>query len=137
MITKKITKKMEDRFLKLIYRRYIDRFGYGTRNLSEYRLLLTDDESFVTDMPEIAEFDSERNLTRYRVTDILIELKAKEYIEFSHDNLHYWLSVRGYEYASKNGFERFVDYMNNNSGWALPISFLSFIVSVFALFIKS
>lgn len=134
MITKKITKEMEDKLLRIIYQRYTKEHGYGTRKLSAYKVLITGGELFEEEMPEIVERDTEQNIKRYLLLDILQELRAKGYLNFSEDNISYWLSPEGYEHASKSKLEHFITYLNNNSGWAIPLAFLSLIISVVALF---
>ncbi|MGO2242661.1 MAG: hypothetical protein ACTH5D_12970 [Halomonas sp.] len=99
MITNKITKEMEDKFLQIIYQRYTQEHGYGTRKLSEYKVLITGGEEFEEEMPEIVEHDQAQNMKRYLLVDILDELRAKGYLNFSEDNIRYWLSPKGYEQA--------------------------------------
>lgn len=134
MITKKITKKMEEKLLKLIYQRYTQANGYGTRRLDAYKVLITSGEIFEDEMPEIVEHDSCQNMKRYLLIDLLQELMAKGYLERSADNTNYWLTINGYEHASKSKLEHVITYLNNNSGWAIPLALLSLIVSAFALF---
>lgn len=137
MITKKITKDMEEKLLRIIYQRYTKEHGYGTRKLSAYKVLITSGELFEEEMPEIVEHDSGQNIKRYLLLDILQELRARGCLNFSEDNISYWLSPQGYEHASKNKLEHFITYLNNNSGWAIPLALLSLVVSIFALFTSS
>lgn len=134
MITKKITKEMEDKLLRIIYQRYTKEHGYGARKLSAYKVWITGGELFEEEMPEIAELETEQNMKRYLLLDILQELTAKGYLNFSEDKISYWLSPEGYEHASKSKLEHFITYLNNNSGWAIPLAFLSLIISVIAIF---
>ena len=136
MITKKITKEMEEKLLKIIYERYIREYGYGTRNLTEYKVIITGGAIFENEMPEIYEYDEAQNMKRCLMPDILKELMARGYIECSGDNVYYWLSEKGYYHASQNRLQRFVSYLNNNSGWAIPLALLSLVVAVIALFVK-
>ena len=134
VITKKITQGMDEKLLKIIYKRYTQMHGYGTRKLNDYKVLITGGELFEEEMPEIVERDANNNIKRYLLLDLLQELKAKNYLEVSADNTIYWLSNQGYQHASKNKFEHFITYLNNNSGWAIPLALLSLIVSIVALF---
>jgi hypothetical protein len=122
MITKKITKENEEKLLKLIYQRYTQEHGYGTRKLDAYKVPITSGEMFEDEMPEIAEHDPSQNMKRYLLLDILQELMGKGYMECSADRGNYWLTVKGYEHASKNKFEHFITYLNKNSGWAIPLA---------------
>lgn len=135
MITKKITKEMEEKLLKIIFEGYINEYGYGTRNLSEYKIIITGGLLFEDGMPEIVEYDPETNTKRYLLLDILKELMARGYIECSKDNVYYWLTIKGYEHSSKNKLQHFITYLNNNAGWAIPLALLSLVVSVAAIFV--
>lgn len=135
MITKKITKDMEEKLLKIIFERYTREYGYGTRNLSEYKVIITGGSMFEEEMPEIVEYDPDQNMKRYLLLDILQELMARGFIERSEDNVYYWLSEKGYDHASKTKMQHFITYLNNNAGWAIPISLLSFLASIIALFV--
>lgn len=127
---------MEEKLLKIIYERYTKEYGYGTRNLTEYKVIITGGAMFENEMPEIYEYDEAQNMKRCLMLDILKELMARGYIECSGDNNYYWLSEKGYEHASQNRLQRFVSYLNNNSGWAIPLALLSLVVAVIALSVK-
>ncbi|MEW8052471.1 MAG: hypothetical protein AB2792_13415 [Candidatus Thiodiazotropha sp.] len=135
MITKKITKDMEEKLLKIIFERYTEEYGYGTRNLSDYKIIITGGSMFEDEMPEIVELDPDQRTKRYLLVDIFKELMARGYIECSEDNAYYWLSENGYNYASKTKLQHFISYLNNNAGWAIPLALLSLLVSIFALFV--
>ena len=134
MITKKTTKAMEKKLLKIIFEQYTSEYGYGVRNLKEYKLILTGGDSFEKEMPEIVEYEG--NVKRYLLLDILKELMARGHIECSEDNCYYWLSESGYKHASKSFFQHIVGYYNDNSGWAIPIAIVSLVVSLISLFVK-
>ncbi|MBU3020160.1 hypothetical protein KO519_21020 [Paraglaciecola agarilytica] len=136
MITKKITKGMEVKLLQIMFNRYIKEHGYGTRNLKKYSVIITGGEAFVDDMPEIVEYNARTDTKRYLLLDILKELMGRGFIECSEDNTHYWLTKQGYDYASKTWLQRFMTYLNNNSGWAIPIALLSLMASITALFVN-
>ena len=125
---------MEEKLLKIIFKRYTKEYGYGMRNLKEYKLSVIGGSSFEKDMPEIVEFEGDTK--RYRLIDILEELMARGYIEFSEDNAYYWLTESGYNHAAQNIFQRIIAYFNKNAGWAIPIAVLSLIVSIVALLVK-
>lgn len=135
MITKNITKDMEEKLLKIIFERYTREYGYGTRNLSEYKVIITGGSMFEDEMPEIVEYDPNQNMKRYLLLDILKELMARGFIECSKDNVYYWLSTKGYEHASKTKLQHFITYLNNNAGWAIPLALLSSLASIIALFV--
>ncbi len=135
MITKKITKDMEEKLLRIIFKRYTQEYGYGTRNLSEYKVIITGGSMFEDDMPEIVEFGPDQRMKRYLLIDILKELMARGYIECSEDNMYYWLSESGYNHASKTKIQHVISYLNNNAGLAIPLALLSLVVSVIALFV--
>lgn len=131
MITKKTTRKMEEKLLKIIFKRYTKEYGYGVRNLAQYQVLITGGSLFEDEMPEIVEY--ENNTKRYRLLDLLKELMARGYIECSEDNVYYWLTESGYKHALQNTIQRVVTYFTNNAGWTIIIAICSFIVSVIAL----
>ncbi len=135
MITKKITKEMEEKFLKIICRRYIEEYGYGTRNLDKYKVPLLAGAAFEDEMPEICEFDASINMRRYLTTDLFTELMARGFIECSTDNCYYWMTPSGYEHASKKWVGRFVSYLNNNSGLLALISLVTSIIAVIINFL--
>jgi hypothetical protein len=135
VITKKTTKDMEEQLLKIIFERYTKEYGYGTRNLTEYTVPITGGSMFENEMPEIVEYDPDQNMHRYLLLDILKELMARGYIECSEDNVHYWLTTKGYEHASKSKLQHFITYLNNNAGWAIPLALFSLVVSIIALFV--
>ena len=125
---------MEEKLLKIIFKRYTKKYDYGVRNLKEYKEIITDRKSFEKDMPEIVEFEGDTKT--YLLIPILEKLMAKGYIEFSEDNAYYCLTESGYNHAAQNIFQRIIAYFNKNAGWVILIAILSLIVALVALFVK-
>lgn len=134
MITKKIKKGMDDRFIKLFFGRYISEHGHGIRNLKDFKILITSGQCFEDEMPDIVEV--EKDTKRYLLIDILKELMARGYIESSANNIEYWMTEKGYLYASINWFQRILMHFNKNAGWAVIIAVISLIISVLVAIFK-
>ncbi|MCX2692283.1 hypothetical protein OO256_16130 [Pseudomonas sp. DCB_CB] len=134
MITKKITKGQEDRLIRHIYAKYIDRFGRGVRSLGEFPVLITSAEVYLGDMPDLAE--SSGNLVRYRFVDLLKELEALGYMRFD-GSTSFFLTEAGYKKAAMSRADRFLDFCNRNQGLAVPVAAASLIISIIALFVAT
>ena len=130
MITKKISKKMEPKLLGLIYKKYIDRFGHGVRNLGEFPILITSAEVYLADMPELQEMDD--NLIRHRFIDIMRELQTSGYVNYD-QKTSFFLTEAGYQRAALSPKDKALDFFNKNQGLAVPISVVSLVISIIAL----
>ena len=130
MITKKISKEMEPKLLGLIYKKYIDRFGHGVRNLSEFPILITSAEVYLADMPELQEMDD--NLIRHRFIDIMRELQTSGYVNYD-QKTSFFLTEAGYQRAALSPKDKALDFFNKNQGLAVPISVVSLVISIIAL----
>jgi hypothetical protein len=130
VITKKISRVMESKLLGLIYDKYIHRFGHGVRNLDEFPIYITSAEVYVGDMPELQE--QEGNVIRHRFIDIMQELEASGYVVYD-QNTSFFLTEAGYKRASMTLKDKALDFFNKNQGLAVPISVLSLIISIIAL----
>lgn len=130
MITKKITKEMEQKLLGLIYKKYTDRFGHGVRNLAEFPILITSAEVYLADMPELQEMDG--NLIRHRFIDIMEELRASGFVTYD-QKTSFFLTDAGYARAALSLKDKVLDFFNKNQGLAVPISIVSLIISIIAL----
>ncbi len=141
MEKKKITKKMEEKLLKILYRRYLEEYGYGVRHLDKYEILVTGAEIYVDEMPEIYSYDK-KNQTKYSLLmPILDELQAKKFVRgfststgFEPRKYYYYLTEDGYIHASKSKLDHFISYLSQNTGWAIPVAALSLVISIIALF---
>ncbi len=131
-ITKKVTKKMQLKLLKIFYAEYVEEFGEGTRNLNEYTVLTTEAEAYLDRMPELREQDG--NMVRYLLVDLLVELRNAGHMT-SIGGAQFSLTPEGYARASMNRWDEWIDYANKNSGLAIPISLVALVVSVIALFV--
>lgn len=130
MITKHLKRGMEPKLLRLIYKKYISRFGRGVRNIDQFPVLVTYSDVYLPDMPELREIDG--NMARDLFIDIMKELEASGYVRFD-DKFAYFLTVHGYAEAAKTRRDRALDFFNRNQGLAVPISVVSLIVAVVAL----
>ncbi len=129
-----LTQKLEQKFLEALYKRYSSNYGYGVRNLKECKFYLTAGESFEAEIPEITVIDGNRK--KYLVTDWVHELQAKELVKIEPNKLEFFLTEKGYNQASLGWFGKTMAYLNNNQGFSIPLSILSLVVSVIALFVK-
>lgn len=129
-----LTQKLEQKFLEALYKRYSSNYGYGVRNLKECKFYLTAGESFEAEIPEITVIDGNRK--KYLVTDWVHELQAKELVKIEPNKLEFFLTEKGYNQASLGWFGKTMAYLNNNQGLSIPLSILSLVVSVIALFVK-
>lgn len=121
---------MEQKLLGLIYKKYIDRFGHGVRNLSEFPILITSAEVYLADMPELQEMDG--NLIRHRFIDVMEELRASGYVTYD-QRTSFFLTEAGYQRAALSPKDKALDFFNKNQGLAVPISVVSLVISIFAL----
>ena len=129
-----LTQKIEQKFLEALYRRYSSNYGYGVINLKKCKFHLTAGQSFEAEIPEIAVING--NIKKYLVTDWARELQAKELVEIEPNKLEFFLTEKGYNQASLGWFGKTMAYLNNNQGFSIPLSILSLMVSVIALFVK-
>lgn len=129
-----LTQKLEQKFLEALYKRYSSNYGYGVRNLKECKFYFTAGESFEAEIPEIAVIDGNRK--KYLVADWAHELQAKELVKIEPNKLEFFLTEKGYNQASLGWFGKTMAYLNNNQGFSIPLSILSLVVSVIALFVK-
>lgn len=121
---------MESKLLGLIYEKYIDRFGHGVRNLGEFPVLITSAEVYLDGMPELKE--SEGDFIRHRFIDIMQELTASGYVTYD-QKTSFFLTEAGYKRAALTPKDKALDFFNKNQGLAVPISIISLIISVIAL----
>ncbi len=130
-----LTQKLEQKFLEALYRRYLSNYGYGVRNLKKCKFYLTAGESFEAEIPEIAVING--GIKKYLVTDWVFELLAKGFVEIAPNKLEFFLTEKGYNQASLGRFGKTMAYLNNNQGFSIPLSILSLVVSVIALFVQN
>jgi hypothetical protein len=131
VITKHLKKGMEPKLLRLIYKKYIARFGRGVRHIHEFPILLTYAEVYLPDMPELRELQGE--MARDLFIDVMKELEASGYVVFD-KKTSFFLTAEGYAEAGKSRRDRTLDFFNRNQGLAVPISVVSLIVAIVALF---
>lgn len=132
MITKKITPKMMSKLLRIFYQDYETTYGHGSRHINGYAILTTAAEVYIDRMPELAE--TEGNVVRYRLLDVLVELEKSELMR-SENGLRYYLTNLGYAEASKSRWRRFLDYWNNNPGLNTVIAILSMVISGISMWV--
>lgn len=127
-----ITEALEAKFLRYMYERQIKSCGYGIRNLEGGKLSITHGEVIEKEIPEI--FVVTDGMRKSLVVQVATELQAKGLVQFSPDNVDFWLTPTGYAAAEKTCLQRRIDYLNKNPGWSIPISVASLIISLLALF---
>lgn len=129
------TPKLEQKFLNVLYKRYSSNYGYGVRNLNKCIFWLTSAASFEAEIPEIAV--TQNGIKIDFLVDWVKELEARGLVKINPHELKFVLTEKGYHQASLGGFGKAMAFLNNNQGLAIPISILSFIVSIIALFTDS
>ncbi|EMM8839766.1 TPA: hypothetical protein SL809_001706 [Pseudomonas aeruginosa] len=133
MITKKISRMMPEKLLRIIRKRYVDKHGEGVRNLGDFPILITAHNSFSDEMPEVIE---ERGGVQYpRLLDMLKELEHRGFVRFD-GNYSYFLTVDGYKEASMSTFARGMRWFEVHPGIATLIALLSLLISIIALFVS-
>lgn len=130
MITKKITRSMQLKLLRLIYEDYLEEHGEGVRKLGQFGVLITAHDMYIPRMPELMEVEG--TLARPLFSDVLSELKTQGYLRWDEAS-KYYLTTEGYNFVRKGLYGRFVDYLNRNPGLAIPISVVSLLLSVLAI----
>jgi len=131
VITKKLKKGMEQKLLGIIYRRYIERFGRGVRNLDEFPVLITSSEVFLSEIPEMREVEG--SMARDLFIDAMRELEVSGFVRYD-QKMSFFLTEAGYRRAAMTRTDKFLEFCNRNEGLAVPISVISLIISVIALF---
>ena len=130
-----LPKGLDEKFLKYMYRQHVSSHGYGIRNLDESKLYITSGYGIEREIPEI--LIQHNGMNKYLVFDAAQELRLKGYVKFSDDNTMFWLTEAGYRRAEQRWLQKFISYLNKNSGLSIPLALLSLLVSIIALVIKS
>ncbi|WP_369991347.1 hypothetical protein [Pseudomonas xanthosomatis] len=133
MITKKISKEQEEKLLRLIYEKYVGRFGHVVSRVGEFPVLINSVEIYHREMPElIVKFGS---VKRSRFQELLKELEASGDMR-SEGSVAYYLTEAGYARAAMSPVDKLLDFCNRNQGLAIPISVVSLAISIIALFVS-
>ena len=137
MFTGKIPKEMPRRLLHVIYSMYLEKHGYGVRNLHLFTVLLTADALFAKRVPGL--YEEKGNVAKPLLLENFQELEARGYLRKG-ETLRYHLTEKGYDHASKGRWQNFVDYWNSNPGLntlvaviSAGIASLSLVVAAIAL----
>jgi hypothetical protein len=130
-----LTKGLDEKFLRYMYNRHVSSYGYGVRNLEASKLYITSGYGIERDIPEI--LVTHDGMNKYLVVDAAKELQAKGYVKFNDDNCTFWLTEAGYRRAEQCWWEKFLGYLNKNSGLSIPIALLALIVAIIALLVRS
>ncbi|MBC3492369.1 hypothetical protein [Pseudomonas taiwanensis] len=134
MITKKFSNKLEKKLLRSIYKKYIERYGHGVRRIGEFPVLITAGDIYHRDIPELLEKTD--NGSKSRFLDVLRELEALGHMR-SDGAGAYVMTEAGYTEAAMSRTDKSLDFFNRNQGLAIPISMVSLIISLIALFVSS
>lgn len=130
-----LTPALERRFLASLYKKYNSNFGYGIRHLRSCAFYVTGPESFEAELPEI--WDISGQTKKSQLLDWAKELNAKGWVVFSENQLTFTLTEAGYREANQGCVGRVMSYLNNNPGWAIPISIFSLIVAIIAIVVDA
>ena len=128
-----IEPSIEKQFLLWLYENYIQRFGYGVRNIDKCDFYTT---YSVEHLPD--EFCEVHNgVTKSHVLEYAKELEVKGLLRFSPNELVFHFTKEGYESVSASKCQRFLDALNRNPGAlalaAVIVSVGSLIVAILAL----
>jgi len=126
--------KEKYQFLKLVFKKYVNKHGYGKRNLSEFYIFTTSADCFEDEMPSI--FEEENCVRRSRLLSFTQELEIDGFLEIAKDGQKIFLTEAGYDFASQGFCSRVLSYLNKNPGLSIPISVVSVIVSIFAMILS-
>lgn len=133
-MTTRLPKGVEMDLLKAIYRKYVDENGVGIRRIGSFKILITAQDTYSQAVPRLKK--SSGQLRSSYFVSAMLELQALGYVEYDGKSA-YQLTERGFQAASKSTLQRVVDYFNENQGLAIPISIVSLIVAVIALFVAA
>lgn len=131
MFTGKIPKEMPQRFLREIYSMYLEKHGHGVRNLDEFTVSIAAHELFAKRVPDM--YEQSGNLLRPLLVDNFKELEARGYLKTGEAVLRYHLTEKGYDHASKGGWQKFVDYWNSNPGLNTIVAIISSVIATLSL----
>lgn len=120
------------KMLRIFHEDYEKKYGHGSRHIDGFPILTTAAEVYLKRMPELAE--TEGNMVRYRLLDVLIELEKTGMMR-SEGGVRYFLTNMGYEEASKSLWRRFIEYWNKNPGLNTVIAILSMVISGVSLWV--
>jgi hypothetical protein len=134
MFTGKIPKEMPQRFLDVIYKMYLDQHGAGIRNLEKFTVLLTAHELFAEQIPDI--YEENGNVVRPLLQDNFLELEARGFLRKG-ESLRYHLTEKGYDFASKGSWQKFVDYWNSNPGLNTLVAIISAAIATLSLVVAA
>lgn len=123
--------KEKYQFLKLVYKKYVNNYGYGKRNLGEFYIFTTSAECFENEIPNI--FEEKNGVRRSRLLSFTRELEIDGFLKIAKGGQKIYLTEAGYDFASQGFCSRVLSYLNKNPGLSIPISVVSVIVSIFAM----
>ena len=134
MFTGKIPKDMPQRFLREIYSMYLEKHGHGVRNLNEFTVSLAAHELFAKRVPDM--YEESGNVVRPLLVDNFKELEARGYLRKG-AILSYHLTEKGYDHASKDRWQKFVDYWNSNPGLNTLVAIISSAIATLSLVVAA
>lgn len=130
MFTGKIAKEMPRRLLTVIYNMYLEKHGHGVRNLDQFTVALTAHELFAKRVPDL--YEEMGNVVKPLLVENFQELEARGYLRKG-EPLRYHLTEKGYDHASKDRWQNFVDYWNSNPGLNTLVAIISAAIATLSL----
>jgi hypothetical protein len=132
VFTGKIPKEMPDQFLQAIHSMYLERYGHGVRNLSEFTVNMAGHELFERHIPNL--YEQSGPVIKPLITENFQELVARGHLKPGKP-LYYHLTVEGYYHAEQTNWQRFVAYWNSNPGLNTLVTIASAIIAVISLWV--
>lgn len=125
---------MPRRLLNVIYIMYLEKHGHGVRNLDNFTVSLTAHELFARQVPDL--YEERGNVAKPLLVENFQELEARGYLRKGQP-LRYHLTEKGYDYASKNRWQNFVDYWNSNPGLNTLVAIISAAIATLSLVVAA
>ncbi|MCT8126180.1 hypothetical protein H1D31_09155 [Alishewanella sp. BS5-314] len=117
------------KFLNWLYQRYVERMGYGVRNIDDCPFYCTYPINTLPDWLYEPSGEGVKSL----VIDYAKELEAYGLVRFDGSGLKFYFTKEGYQKASRTPLQRFMEWLNKHPGslaaFALFVSIASLIVS--------
>ncbi|MDF1629122.1 MAG: hypothetical protein P1U78_04920 [Alcanivoracaceae bacterium] len=120
-----LTPHLEEKFLKELHRRYVDRYGHLTHKLDQY-------EFFTTELFEVIKQKITDEEYWYPTVDLAQSLEKKGFVRFSENRLGFFLTEQGYKFAEGSWKDKALSWLNSNQGVIAAGAFIVAIAGLFA-----
>lgn len=121
---------MPDQFLQVIHSMYLEKYGHGVRNLSEFTVNIAAHELFAQQIPNL--YEQNGRVIKPLIKENFQELEARGFLRPG-EPLYYHLTVEGYNHAELTTWQRFVAYWNSNPGLNTLVTIASAVIAVISL----